>query len=646
MEKNEVLVALEGIATKLSESPTVIYNKLREIEGVVSLSDLAAMDAEILRKECKLRRADAGKVMSEAIKILLERSGHLSLLSEDESKCLYAELLKVISECSTADFCFICDITGSMRKHIDTVKTVLNRLADTIKKTMCMNPRFAFVGFRDKGDNPQFIVQDFTRDINKLRIFLSGIVCGGGGDTCEDIKGAMQVAERLTWRSSFKHVILVCDAPPHGKSYNCGYGDKYPDDDQLKPNLEDLIKDYAIWMHMLFYKCSTAVNGLASLFEKYYSRWWNTYTEATLESGETAPETFVKVFQDSVSKSTQCGKHVIKGTYKEISPSTFALDCQSGCTMALYSVEIKSEPNFKRKKFDVEIQLARRPEKTFKISSTTEYNGAFKYCFKMQDAKDTTDQYMVKVPKISGQYETVELAKDEVESYLISRYCASEFNKTPVGKYHRIEFLQCMIGELEEGEVKKFQFAGNKYLFVERFIDGQYVKYSNNSGWVNVVQNDIDDGKVAQAFSHFTYECTLGTYLVVDLQGHKEGTTMHFTDPAVHSASFHQKFGDTNLGKVGIARFFATHVCNKFCEQLKLYPVNAILRSATKKGVEEYIKVTQELKCKRLEETLKKLREDKLIDEKFENVETGKDLDAVSDIHSTVGEDEQCDQDL
>ena len=109
----------------------------------------------------------------------------------------------------------------------------------------------------------------------------------------------------------------------------------------------------------------------------------------------------------------------------------------------------------------------------------------------------------------------------------------------------------------------------NKYrnLTMERFIEGSYKKFNNNAGFVDL----NDPSYTLQAFTHWTYEHTAGTMMVVDLQGIDLGDkdTYLLTDPCIHSTDL-TRFGRTNLGKQGMNRFFQTHICNLVCHALQL----------------------------------------------------------------------------
>jgi hypothetical protein len=102
---------------------------------------------------------------------------------------------------------------------------------------------------------------------------------------------------------------------------------------------------------------------------------------------------------------------------------------------------------------------------------------------------------------------------------------------------------------------------------IEKFIEGSYKKYSNNAGFV-----DYEDPAFSlQAFSHWTHQRTDGNLMIVDLQGIVAGNDGKYllTDPCIHSTDV-LRFGRTNLGKVGMTRFFQTHICNIICHALKL----------------------------------------------------------------------------
>lgn len=120
-----------------------------------------------------------------------------------------------------------------------------------------------------------------------------------------------------------------------------------------------------------------------------------------------------------------------------------------------------------------------------------------------------------------------------------------------------VEFCKAWILELTERE-------GAPLCAVERFVAGDYRKFNNNYGYVSE-----DERNTPQAFSHFTYEASARTMLVVDIQGVGD----LYTDPQIHTLNG-RDFGKGNLGMRGFEKFLSTHRCNQICRYLKLPPVN------------------------------------------------------------------------
>jgi hypothetical protein len=104
-------------------------------------------------------------------------------------------------------------------------------------------------------------------------------------------------------------------------------------------------------------------------------------------------------------------------------------------------------------------------------------------------------------------------------------------------------------------------------LSLEPFIDGEYIKYNNNSMFVKEDSPDDPFNQIAQAFSHFTFERSWGHFLVNDLQG----VGHLLTDPAIQTLD-HERFklAETNFYEEGFKFFFVAHECNSICHKLGL----------------------------------------------------------------------------
>jgi hypothetical protein len=106
-----------------------------------------------------------------------------------------------------------------------------------------------------------------------------------------------------------------------------------------------------------------------------------------------------------------------------------------------------------------------------------------------------------------------------------------------------------------------------KYL-VEPMLEGQFLKFNNNSGYVNRAY-------VMQALSHFSYRNSGGKFLLCDLQGGRYMDAYILTDPVIMSTDNSKVYGPTDLGSEGVDNFFARHVCNQFCKIHWLKPLHS-----------------------------------------------------------------------
>ena len=71
----------------------------------------------------------------------------------------------------------------------------------------------------------------------------------------------------------------------------------------------------------------------------------------------------------------------------------------------------------------------------------------------------------------------------------------------------QVDFFQTYIIELQERE-------DSPLYAVEHFIEGGYIKYNSNSGFVSDINR-----LTPQTFSHFTFEKSNHQLIVVDIQG-------------------------------------------------------------------------------------------------------------------------------
>jgi hypothetical protein len=171
----------------------------------------------------------------------------------------------------------------------------------------------------------------------------------------------------------------------------------------------------------------------------------------------------------------------------------------------------------------------------------------------------STNRYVVKSFKRGGS-QLADLATD-MRCQALCKSFALEFNALLGGK-HSIDFIVTACFKGKEGRTSR-----DACISLEPFLEGTFVKYNNNAGYVNENIPDDPSNQAAQAFSHFTFERSRGRFLVCDLQG----VGKSITDPVVHTLDSERFIlSTTSLGEDGFKFFFTSHKCNDLCRKLGL----------------------------------------------------------------------------
>ena len=257
----------------------------------------------------------------------------------------------------------------------------------------------------------------------------------------------------------------------------------------------------------------------------------------------------------------------------------------------IYSVSM-AQLDFSRGKYDCKLSITETTTVDCIISSAALGVGSFKSCYLLKTIEVDKDATTY-VAKISMEPVLVkEKFNADFETYCFASYFRNHFNRILSSidgkKDKHIVLLPVVAIKYISGNNSILR--GSKFILGQKCLYGDYTKFNNNYGWVkkNLDENTKRYSDIAQAYSHFTYEFSMGTMIVVDIQGTIENEVLNLTDPAIHSIIYEDKFGDTNHHKLGIIRFFQTHICNEYCKKLKLLDIGQIKEGSLDKLLEMY----------------------------------------------------------
>jgi hypothetical protein len=608
---------------RLRKAEMKVAELSRDVEKERAVADRLKREADLSATEAKFRE------------LQLKREVRASGVNSGRRSA--AGMFKAV--CST-DLLFLMDTTGSMSNHIKAAKDQVRSIMKDIKLAFLNEAeiRFAVVGYKDHGDTPNIQFLDFTSNVDRVHAFLNSLVATGGNDEPEDVLGGLRQALNASWKQQTRCIVHIADAPPHGHKLqnNPCKDDRYPNVGYcphgitLEPMLKQMIGlsiNYALLrinsstdrMALAFHEAYSTASADCVLLRsnQFYSDAANyTYPGSGLSKGNvkgsllfeeaelgttfsalrhlivnmvtsSASRTAVRV---STARSKPTGKKLwsdlattlgaigedheegnAEDTKLETVPPMWHL---RGWFNETLMVEGFSPDVVRHDANTLNDMMAHDDNITMGITELTVHKrdqpfaqGALRVAFYARTAA-SANRYVVKSFKRGGK-RLAHLAED-MRCQALCKAFALDFNAL-LGEEHSIDFIvtTCLKG-------KSGTDSGDECLSLEPFIEGTYVKYNNNCGFVNKDNPSDRFCQAAQAFSHFTFERSRGRFLVSDIQGVEN----IMTDPVIHTLDPERfKLADANLGKEGFKFFFATHTCNSICTKLGLKTNAAMIMS-------------------------------------------------------------------
>jgi hypothetical protein len=534
--------------------------------------------------------------------------------------------------CST-DLLFLIDTTMSMYHYINAAKQQVLDIVNDIENTFLndVDVRIAVVSYKDHRDYNSIEAINFTNSVKEVRSFIGKLTASGGSDTPEDVLGGLQTALRLSWHHQTRCIVHIADAPAHGRTLNTCIDDQYPNPGSEPHGLtyEPLIKqmislniNYAFLritnqtdlMTYSFLKLYTAesADGELDPKNKYFNEARNrvtpdsrassitakgglnfaemmlgtTYSElrrlvvSTVTSSASRTAVRVSSIRSSNAWNSKSPKTRLSALAEDETDTKVMLDTSSPQwhTSGWLDEKLKVEgfsPNVvvhgagsldDKMASDNNITLS-VSELTISKRSLPFAQGAMRVAFYARTAA-SDQRYVVKSFKRSGK--RLPHLVEDMRSQALCKAFALEFNALSEEE-QSIDFIttSCFKGQ------SRADCLDDDCLSLEPFIQGTYVKYNSNSGWVNKVVSRDRFSQIAQAFSHFTFERSQGRFLVCDLQG----VGCILTDPAIHTLDPERfKLTSSNHNEEGFKLFFVSHVCNDICDKLRLRSRASMLR--------------------------------------------------------------------
>lgn len=480
--------------------------------------------------------------------------------------------MRVYEKAEKVNLLFMVDSTGSMAGHIDAVKT---QVRDIVSNLHSSHPELqmyvGFLAYRDHCDEKsgqRFEVLSFTQNLSSFESFVGSLRATGGGDTAEDIHGALQQAGRQNWSvggAETRVLVHIGDAPCHGNRYHDGVNDDHPDGDPHGLQSAELLQRLrALKVHYTFGRINSSTDKMIRVFNEELGNdgYIKTYEMADLK---VVTKTVTLTLRTSITKTAAAirATDIVKptGEFRHIltAPRVYrivpALPDWSpiiGQIVRIYANRPVKEKNLKPGGFLGWSRVSpsdgtRMDDARLKTAGNPFAEGTQRLVrYGQMMLKERTVQAL-KEFKFSGEgVHTLDSYMKKMEAASTAAHLAREYNEKgrPSG-CQPIEFLMSYALEVYEGK------RGKRFYNLENLLPhgSRVVRFCNHVGYWD---EDVFDETLAR-FSRWTYDATHGYLIVVGLKGVKTSSGFTLIDPILHCTDL-ERFGSGNLGSAGIDR--------------------------------------------------------------------------------------------
>jgi hypothetical protein len=384
---------------------------------------------------------------------------------------------------------------------------------------------------------------------------------------------------KLSWINKSRAVLHIADAPCHGKRFHSGVNDDHLNGDPKGLQIKDLLTDISNRKILYFFtEINTITQKMIEEFNKELEQIENGNQIRTfkLNSAEDLTTAFISTVTLTIENTRSITLNSNPGVLKD------KIINKENRNFEISSLK-EHEAEILEFEFDGDLNTIKDLMKKYIDKNSDKKLENF-----MKIKRETTQVFLCDEPFAKGNlrfaYSALVKRSNKLEKFVAKNSLYKDEKKDSYQNFKQMIILQIIAKYLAETFIKdsKSQMSvkflniyimqltdTGEYYTIEEYLDGNFAKWSNNLGYVN--ENEYS--YTLDAFSHWSYAKTDHYLVVSDLQGlkkearEKEGTYV-LTDPAISCVE--RQFTSTDLGLIGIDKFFEKHKCNFMCRQLTL----------------------------------------------------------------------------